>query len=57
MRLSNPFGEITQNPIISSPFSEDNRIPVAVPPPPSSFMITESGDLMITESGDYMITE
>lgn len=57
MRFSNPFGEITENPLVSSPFTQDDRFPSFVPPPSGSFMITEGGDLMITEGGSYIVTE
>lgn len=57
MRFNNPFGELTENPLVYSPFNKDDRFPSFSPPPPGNFMITELGDLMITEAGDPMITE
>lgn len=57
MRLSNPFGELTENMLLYSPFNIDDRFPAFVPPPPGSFIVTEGGDLMISETGDYLVTE
>jgi hypothetical protein len=57
MRFSNPFGELTENPLLSSAFTQDDRFPSFINPPSGSFIITENGNLMITESGNYIVTE
>jgi hypothetical protein len=59
MPLTNGFSELMANPLVLSPFTTDGTTLESIlpPPPPGSFIITESGDLTITEDGNYMITE
>lgn len=58
--LQNPLGISLTDcmPIINSPFTNSDDQGQSFPPPPSEFMITETGIFMITEVAlDLMITE
>jgi hypothetical protein len=47
-----------EDPLIVSPFNESPFMSYVVPPPPASYMITETGIFMLTEDGiNLMITE
>lgn len=58
--LNNALGfDLTnEDPLINSPFGQSASLMYVVPPPPSNYMITETGIFMLTEDGiNLMITE
>ena len=58
--LNNVLGfNLTDNdPLTVSPFDANESLMFVVPPPPSFYMITETGIFMLTEDGlNLMITE
>ncbi len=46
---------VENNPIVDSPYVQQFDIGVENPPPPTGFMITETGLYMLTESGSNLM--
>jgi len=47
-----------ENPVVETPYYQDWRYDIILPPPANALMITEGGDYMISQAlNDYMITE
>lgn len=52
------FNLTDDDPLTVSPFDANESLMYVVPPPPSNYMITETGLFMLTEDGiNLMITE
>lgn len=55
--LNHPLGINLTNhdPIIDSPYSEGQATGYVVPPPPSFYIITETGNFIQTETGGNLL--
>lgn len=53
-----PLGmNISESPLVISPFVAEQRILDATPPGTESDLLTEGGSFILTEGGDFLTTE
>ena len=53
-----PLGiNLTNNPLIDSPFVNQEDIGLSLPAPGASDLTTEGGSFILTEGGDFLTTE